>query len=180
MKFGMTWKTAILPMAAAALFATSVQAQKLPEVDRGHTSVHFSVMHGTLTPTIYEIKEFRKVDFHFDPKDPTKSRIALVMEAASINSNHYFRDNWARSAAELNVWKFPTITFTSTKIEKTGDSTGKVTGNLMMHGVTKEVTADVTYKKVKHFTGKLMVHGFVAKGTIKRTDFGLKAFRDFI
>jgi polyisoprenoid-binding protein YceI len=168
-------------LAAALGLATltaggAAQAEMKPFVDRGHTSVHFNVTHGGFTPTIYQFRQIDKVDFYFDPKDPTKSRIGLVIDAASLDSNHYFRDNWARSAAELNVWKFPTITFTSTKVEKTGPNTGKVTGNLTMHGVTKPVTANVVYHTGRHFNGKVTVHGFTATGTLKRSDFGLTAF----
>ncbi|MPZ56408.1 MAG: hypothetical protein GEU91_07875 [Rhizobiales bacterium] len=104
-----------------------------------------------------------------------------VVEAASLDSNHYFRDNWARSDASLNVWKFKTINFESTKIERTGDNTGRMTGNLTMHGVTHPITMDVTYNKGgKHLSGKYSIDGFTAAGTLKRTDFGMKAFIPWI
>ncbi|MEQ8699453.1 MAG: YceI family protein, partial [Bauldia litoralis] len=109
-----------LPLAALAFSSTGVQAQDMkPEVDRGHTSVHFDVWHGGVSPTVYQFREINKVDFQFDPKDPTKSKVSMEINAASLDSNHYFRDNWARSAAELDVWKHPVITFVSTSIEKT-------------------------------------------------------------
>ncbi len=169
-----------LPLTAMAASTGAAQAQDLPAVDRGHTSVHFTVWHGGVSPTIYQFRDITKVDFKFDPKDPSKSKVSLEINTASLDSNHYFRDNWARSAAELNVWKNPVITFTSTKVEKTGDNTGKITGDLTLKGVTKPITADITYRKTKHFSGKYMVHGFVAKGSFKRTDFGLKAFIPWI
>ncbi|HUT51209.1 MAG TPA: YceI family protein [Alphaproteobacteria bacterium] len=153
------------------------RAEMTPTIDRGHTSVHFSVMHGGFTPTIYQFRTIEKVDFVFNPKDVSKSKISMVIQAASLDSNHAFRDNWARSAAELNVWKYPTITFVSTKVWKTGKNTGKVTGNLTLHGVTKPITADIRYNKAgRHFTGKHWVHGFIATAKFKRSDFGLKAF----
>ena len=160
----------------AITFGGSARAEDKPFVDRGHTSIHFHVTHGGFTPTIYQFRQIEKVDFYFDPKDPSKSKVGFVIDAASLDSNHYFRDNWARSAAELNVWKFPKITFTSTKVEKTGADSGKVTGNLTMHGVTKEITANIKYHTGKHFSGKVTVHGFTATGVLKRSDFGLKAF----
>ena len=161
---------------ATLTYGGAAQAEAKPFVDRGHMSVHFNVTHGGFTPTIYQFRQIDKVDFYFDPQDPTKSKLSLVIDAASLDSNHYFRDNWARSAAELNVWKFPKITFTSTKVEKTSANTGKVTGKLTMHGVTKEVTANVVYHTGRHFSGKVTVHGFTATGTLKRSDFGLTAF----
>jgi polyisoprenoid-binding protein YceI len=173
--------TAVVPLGMAALIGTGAQAQmKLPQIDRGHTSVHFTVWHGGVTPTIYQVRTIEKVDLQFDPKDVSKSKLTLVLEAASVGSNHHFRDTWARSATELNVWKFPKITFVSTKVEKTGENKGKITGDLTLHGVTKPITATIVRRVTKHFTGKWMVHGFVATGSFKRTDFGLKAFIPWI
>jgi len=160
----------------AMTFGGAAQAESKPFVDRGHTSIHFHVTHGGFTPTIFQFRQIDKVEFSFDPSAPEKGKVAFVIDAASLDSNHYFRDNWARSAAELNVWKFPKITFTSTKVEKTGANTGKVTGNLTMHGVTKEITANVKYSTGRHFSGKVTVHGFTATGVLKRSDFGLKTF----
>jgi len=174
---GTTGLAVAFAMGLAALAVTGqARAEMKPTVDRGHTSIHFRVTHGGFTPTIYQFRQIDKVEFTFNPDDVTKSKVAFVIDAASLDSNHYFRDNWARSAAELNVWKFPKITFTSTKVEKTGPNTGKVTGNLTLHGVTKEITANVKYKAGRHFSGKVSVHGFVATGTFKRSDFGLKSF----
>jgi polyisoprenoid-binding protein YceI len=161
---------------ATLSYSGAAQAEMKPTVYRPHTSVHFTVSHGGMTPTMYQFRNIKKIDFVFNPKDVTKSKISMVIDAASLDSNHYFRDNWARSAAELNVWKFPNITFVSTKVEKTGKNTGKVTGNLTLHGVTKPITADIVYRHGKHFLGKFWVHGFVATGTFKRSDFGLTGF----
>jgi polyisoprenoid-binding protein YceI len=168
----------VLALGLAMLAPTGqARAEMKPTVDRGHTSVHFTVMHGGFTPTVYQFRTIKTVDFVFNPKDVSKSKVSFVIEAASLDSNHAFRDNWARSAAELNVWKFPTITFVSTKVWKTGEKTGKVTGNLTLHGVTKPITANILYNKAgRHFTGKHWVHGFIATGTFKRSDFGMKAF----
>ena len=107
-------------------------------------------------------------------KTPTNSKVNVEIEAASLDSNHAYRDNWARSEALLDVWKFRTINFESTKIEKTGENTGKMTGNLTMHGVTQPVTMDVTYNKAgMHLSKKYSIDGFTAKGKLKRSDFGM-------
>jgi polyisoprenoid-binding protein YceI len=75
----------------------------------------------------------------------------------------------------LNTATYPAITFKSTKIETTGPDTGKVTGDLTLHGVTKPVVLDVTYNG--GYPGHPMdPHarvGFSAKGTFKRSDFGI-------
>ena len=82
-----------------------------------------------------------------------------------------------KSADWLDAAKFPAMTFTSTKIEKTGDTTAKVTGNLTLHGVTKPVTLDAKLFGVgpNPFNKKLTV-GFEVTGTIKRSDFGVTKY----
>ena len=75
----------------------------------------------------------------------------------------------------LNAATYPSITFKSTKIETTGPDTGKVTGDLTLHGVTKPVTLDVTYNGgyAGHPMDPHARVGFSAKGTFKRSDFGI-------
>lgn len=75
----------------------------------------------------------------------------------------------------LNTASYPAITFKSTKVETTGADTGKVTGDLTLHGVTKPVVLDVTYNGgyVGHPMDPHARVGFSAKGTFKRSDFGI-------
>ena len=170
---------------AAAALGMSMLVSPLPtqaepqkaDVDMEHVSVHWSIWHGGFSTITGQFRQINKVDMMLDRKDPTKSKVSVEIEAASIDSNHPYRDNWIRSETELDVWKFRTITFESTKIEKTGENTGKMTGNLTMHGVTQPVTMDVTYNKAgMHLSKKYSIDGFTAKGKLKRPDFGLKAF----
>lgn len=160
--------------------AGAAQAQKV-EVDLEHTSVHWSISHAGFSKVTGQFRQINKAEMAFDRKDVSKSKVSVEIEAASLDSNHAFRDNWARSEASLNVWKFRTITFESTNIEKTGENTGKMTGNLTMHGVTHPVTMDVTYNKGGlHMSKKYSIDGFTAKGQLKRSDFDMKAFIPFI
>ena len=167
---------------ATLLPATAAQAEpRKQEVDLDHTTVFFTVSHGGFTKVMYQFRKINKVDFTFVPSDVSKSGMKVEIEAASLDSNHPFRDNWARSESELNVWKFRTITFDSTTIEKTGDNVGRLSGNLTMHGVTQPITMNVTYNKSgKHVSGKYSIDGFSAQGKLKLSDFGLKAFTPWI
>lgn len=176
------------PLLAAALAltlllpASSAQAQTpKADVDLEHVSVHWSVSHGGFSLVTGQFRQINKVDLVFDRKDVTNSKVNVEIEAASLDSNHAYRDNWARSEAALDVWKFRTINFDSTKIEKTGDNTAKMTGNLTMHGVTYPITMDVTYNKGgMHLSKKYSIDGFTAKGKLKRSDFGMSAFIPWI
>jgi polyisoprenoid-binding protein YceI len=156
------------------------QPQKV-DVDLEHVAVTWSISHGGFSSVMGQFRQINKAEMAFDRKDPANSKVSVEIEAASIDSNHAYRDNWIRSEAELDVWKHRTITFESTKIEKTGENTGKMTGNLTMHGVTHPVTMDVTYNKSGlHLSKKYTIDGFTAKGKLKRTDFGMKAFIPWI
>ena len=82
-----------------------------------------------------------------------------------------------KSDAFFDVAKFPKATFKSTNIELTGEGTGKLTGDLTLHGVTKPVTLDVTFNGAGTAPmTQLYVIGFDAVGTLKRSDFGIKNF----
>jgi polyisoprenoid-binding protein YceI len=165
----------VLPLAAA-------QAEPRKETaDIDHVSVYWSISHGGFSKVTGQFRQINKVDFVFDRDDVSKSAVTVEVEAASLDSNHPYRDNWARSEAELNVWKFRTIKFESTQIEKTGNDTGKMTGNLTMHGETHPIILEVTYNKAgKHLSGQYSLDGFTAKGMLKRSDFGMKAFTPWV
>jgi polyisoprenoid-binding protein YceI len=167
-----------------ALLMPPVAAQAAPreqKVDLEHLSVHFMIGHGGFSKVIGQFRQINKASLSFDRDDVSKSKVAVEIESASLDSNHFYRDNWARSEACLNVWKFKTITFESTRIEKTGDNTGRMTGNLTMHGETKPISMNVTYNKGgKHLSGKYSIDGFQATGSLKRSDFGMKAFIPWI
>jgi polyisoprenoid-binding protein YceI len=160
--------------------SAQAQAQKV-DVDLEHAAVTWTISHGGFTSVMGQFRQINKAEMTFDRKDPSNSKVSVEIEAASIDSNHAYRDNWIRSEAELDVWKHRTITFESTKIEKTGENTGKMTGNLTMHGVTHPVTMDVAYNKSGlHLSKKYTIDGFTAKGKLKRTDYGMKAFIPWI
>ena len=161
--------------------AGAIAAPMKQKVDDGHTSVHFMIFHGGFSKVMGEFRKVDVTEFVFDPEDVSNSKVSATIDAASLDSNHYFRDNYTRSETFLNVIKNPTITFVSTKVWKTGDHTGKMTGDLTLRGVTKPVTFDITYNKGgKHLSGKYSIDGFTATGKINRSDFDMKAFLPWV
>jgi len=176
--------TLIAAALSVALLLPAASAQAQPQkvdVDLEHVAVTWTISHGGFSSVMGQFRQINKAEMTLDRKDPANSKVSVEIEAASIDSNHAYRDNWIRSETELDVWKHRTITFESTKIEKTGEKTGTMTGNLTMHGVTHPVTMDVTYNKSGlHLSKKYTIDGFTAKGKLKRTDFGMKAFIPWI
>jgi polyisoprenoid-binding protein YceI len=143
------------------------------EFDPAHTGVQFKVRHLMISSVR---GEFEKVTgkIVYDEADVTKSSADITIDTASINTRVAKRDEHLRSPDFLDVAKYPTITFSSKRVEKAGDGTLKMTGDLTLHGVTKEVVLSVEgpTPAVKDPGGNLRVGG-QATTRIDRRDFGL-------
>jgi len=114
----------------------------------------------------------------FDAMDPAKSSIRVTIPIASLNTGVPDLDERLKSEDFFELAKYPTATFVSTRVEKGMDMNRfKVTGNLTIRTVTRPVTLDVTLLKVgKNARTEVATIGFDARGTLKRSDFGLGAF----
>jgi polyisoprenoid-binding protein YceI len=142
-------------------------------LDPHHTHVGFSAKHlGVATVR----GRFGKVDAELeldDPEDPTTGRGTVTIDAASIDTGNEQRDAHLRSADFLDVEKYPTITFTVKRVERAGDDY-RVVGDLVIKGVSKEVTLDYEHSGVVVDPfGNTKVGGTLT-GTINRSDWGLK------
>jgi polyisoprenoid-binding protein YceI len=164
-------------LSGAAATANTASAQETYKIDPAHAFVYYKTNHFGWSNNM---GRFNKVSgtFTINEKDPSKSKVEVTIDAASIDTNHEARDKHLRSPDFFNVKAFPTIKFVSTKIEKTGDRTGKITGNLTILGVTKPVTFDFTWnKRSPHFRNKDRIHsGFSAQLKINRADWGMQKF----
>jgi len=154
---------------SASVFA-QVQSWK---IDPNHTAAQFSVRHMGISTVR---GAFTKVSgsAEYDPSNPAKTSLEATIEAASIDTRVEMRDNDLRSANYFDVAKFPTITFKSKSVQAAGEGKLKITGDLTIHGVTKEVTLDVDgpSKPMNDPRGNTHI-GASASTTIKRTDFGV-------
>jgi polyisoprenoid-binding protein YceI len=143
------------------------------QIDPAHTNVEFSVRHMMIS----NVKgQFQKTSgtITINGNDPTSAKIDATIDAASINTRVDKRDAHLKSPAFLDVDKFPTITFKSTKVEAAGPGKWKVTGDLTLHGVTKPVVLDVegTGTPITDPMGNTRA-GASATTKIDRKDFGL-------
>jgi len=163
--------TRFLPLAAVLLFTAAAFAQAQYDIDPAHSTAEFSVKHMMIT----NVKgHFSKLSgtATIDDKDISKSSVEATIDAASVDTSNNGRDNDLRSANFFDVQKYPTLTFKSKKVEKNGDHL-KVTGDLTMHCVTKEVVLDVQgpTPEVKAFGG--LRRAISATTKVNRQDFGL-------
>lgn len=142
------------------------------QIDTTHSSANFSIKH-MMIAKVHGGFEKLSGTLQLDAADLTKSSIQASIEAASINTREAQRDAHLKSADFFDVEKYPTLDFKSTKIEKDGDDL-KVTGQLTIHGVSKEVVFQVEgpTEEVKDPYGNIKI-GISATAKIKRKDFGL-------
>ncbi len=163
---------AVVPVVIALLAPAAFAATW--EIDPAHTSVEFSIRHMTVSNvrgTFDKVSGTAKSD----ESDLSKSTIEAAIETTSVNTRNDKRDEHLRSADFFDVAKYPTMTFKSKKIAK-GSKEGHwdVTGDLTLHGVTKEVTLDVEgpTAAIKDPMGSTRA-GAHATTALKRTDFGI-------
>jgi polyisoprenoid-binding protein YceI len=174
----MTLLFAALPVFAAADGAKVPVGEKY-DIDASHSGVVFGWNHfGFSNPTA----RFDKIEGSvlLDKADLTKSSISVTLPVEGLDTRVAKLDEALKSADFLDATKYPTITFKSTKVEKTGENSLKITGDLTVHGVTKPVTLDAKVNKIGIFeipgTIKAQTAGFDATTVIKRSDFGVAKY----
>lgn len=160
---------------AAMVAMPALAATTTWNLDPFHTNAQFFVKHLGIS-TVQG--DFTKVTgtVMLDDQDMTQSSVKVSIDVNSIDTRVQRRDDDLKSEHFLNAAKFPTITFESTKVMKSGEDTLKVTGNLTIRGVTKEVTLDVTGPTKAITAGQMGTRrGFSATTKINRQDFGVAA-----
>jgi polyisoprenoid-binding protein YceI len=114
-------------------------------IDPTHSHVSFAIRVLGVTTTRGRFHALRG-QLSLDEQNPASSWVEAEVDAASIDTRNRLRDAHLRSAAFFGVKKYPTIAFQSTHVEHTGGLAYKVTGNLMLLGITKPITFDVEYR----------------------------------
>ena len=167
-------KRYVTPMIALFVLAAPVFTYAVTwEMDPAHSSFQFKVRHLTVSNVKGDFGKSRGVVV-IDDKDITQLRLEVTIDAGSVNTGHAQRDEHLRGPDFFDVAKHPTITFVSRKVIKADGNRLKVTGDLTLHGVTREITVDVEgpTAEVKDPRGNFR-RGATATTKINRKDFGL-------
>ncbi len=158
-----------LIISLALLVPLNVSAQTY-NLDPLHTTIDFKVKNMGFMHVTGAFEKFKGV-VDIDQSDISKSKVAVSIETASINTGINMRNKHLRSPDFFDAAKYPVMTFVSTKIETgTEKNTLHVTGNLTIKGVTKPVTLLV--EGPKNLQGDLK-QGYSATATVNRQDFGV-------
>lgn len=142
-------------------------------IDTAHSAIHFTVRHMVIAKVRGSFRKYSGT-VSLNEQDITTSSVSVHIDAASIDTGVEQRDNHLRSADFFDVEKFPAITFQSTKVEKSSGDGLRVTGNLTMHGATREVVLEAEQLGLGKDPSGNVKAAFEAKTSIDRRDFGLK------
>jgi polyisoprenoid-binding protein YceI len=167
---------ALAALAVAASAGRTASAADTYAIDPAHTSILFSVGHAGLSYVYGFFREASGV-YVLDSADPANCRFRLVIQANSIDTNNAKRDEHLRSDDFFDVQRFPTITFDSTNCKLADTPDGSIvyelTGNLTIHGVTRQVTFPL--RQLAEGKGPYgdPRTGFLTQLELKRTDYGM-------
>ena len=148
--------------------------------DKGHTEIRFSWSHFGISRMSGMMLDFDGA-LNFDAAAPENSTLRFTGKTNSFWTRVKELDDHLQGADYFDSAKYPEITFTTTKLEKTGDKTGKITGDLTIKGVTKPVILQAEMKfQGLHPYFKKPTLGFEAKTTIKRSEFKVESGIPFV
>jgi polyisoprenoid-binding protein YceI len=141
------------------------------QVDPVHSTVIFRVKHMN---TAYFWGRFNEITgtFALDSSDPSQVKLEFQVSAASVDTGNAKRDQHLKGPDFLNAVQFPTISFASKAVEKSGNAY-LVTGDMTLHGVTKPITVHLTPTGTGKGPTGAEIGGIEANVTIRQSDFGI-------
>jgi polyisoprenoid-binding protein YceI len=142
------------------------------QIDNAHSAVQFTVRHMMISNVRGMFDKFEgTVDL--DENHPENTTVHVVIDTASINTRQEQRDNHLRSGDFFDAENYPQMVFESTRVERTGEDTAKLHGNLTIRNITKPVVLDVEYVGQAKSPWGTTSAGFNASAKINRKDWDL-------
>jgi len=168
-------KKTVLFLGILFLVIHSVSAQEETKwgFDKVHSKIQFDVAHMVISEVSGQFQEYEGTVVT-SKEDFSDARIDFSITVKSIDTDSEDRDKHLRSADFFDVEKYPRITFSGKEMKKVRKNLYQLTGELTLHGITKEVILDIKYGgTIKDPYGNVKA-GFKITGVIDRTDYGLK------
>jgi len=166
---------ALSTIATLLVSATSVPAADYT-IDPSHSHILFMIDHLGFAKIVGLFSDFSGT-LSFDANNVSASKLSVAVKAESLQTQFAPRDKDLKGADWFNTTEFPEMTYVGSEFLKKDERTGTVTGKLTLHGTTKPVTLNVVLNKVgQNPLDKINSAGFSARGTLKRSDFGMKTF----
>jgi polyisoprenoid-binding protein YceI len=142
------------------------------KTDSAHSEINFTVRHMMISNVRGRFEKFSGT-VEFDESYPANSSVDVQIEAASISTREPQRDGHLRSPDFLNVEEHPYITFKSKRVEVESENKARITGDLTIRGLSREVVLDVEYSGTARSPFGTENAGFSASTRINRKDWGL-------
>ncbi len=163
-------KKILVFLIALATFGT---AQNKWKIEKSHSNINFSVSHLVVSEVTGKFKEFSGT-IESGKDDFSDMKVDIAIKSNSVDTDEPKRDGHLKGPDFFNAAIDSIVTFRSTKVEKNGEGKYKVTGDLTMRGVTKQVILDALLKgKTKSPWGQTVAI-FKSSTSINRTEWGLK------
>ncbi|PKG38364.1 YceI family protein [Psychromonas sp. Urea-02u-13] len=169
-------KKILLLTTLASVFALPTMANAADykiDTNGAHASVNFKVSHLGYSFIQGRFNTFSG-DFSFDEKNIEASKVSVSIDTSSLDSNHAERDKHLKSDDFINAGKFSTSTFVSNKVVKKADGGLAISGDLTLHGVTKNITLDAQFIGEGTDPWGGYRAGFEATTRLELKDFGIK------
>ncbi|MEH6405355.1 MAG: YceI family protein [Sneathiella sp.] len=162
-------RSAALVLALSLTANVAMASAETYQIDTkgAHAFIQFKIKHLGYSWLLGRFNTFDGT-FELDEKNPETAKIDVTIETASVDSNHAERNKHLRSADFLEVSKFPTATFKSTKVEPMENGKAMMFGDFTLKGITKEISFEVT-----HIGGGDDPWGGYRQGFEGRTEFAI-------
>jgi polyisoprenoid-binding protein YceI len=156
-----------------ATTASAHAAEKyMIDIKGQHAFIEFRIQHLGYSWLYGRFNDFTGA-FTLDRESPDNSSVEVEIETASVDTNHAERDKHLRSGDFLHVEEHPTARFVSTAVERSGETTGVIRGDLTFMGVTRPV--EIAFEEIGHGPDPWGGYraGFLGKTTLRLADFGI-------
>jgi polyisoprenoid-binding protein YceI len=168
-----------VPLFLVGLAVAAAPAMSAPEtyqLERTHVDLLFALNHAGFSQ---KHGSFRQLDatLVYDAQKPEASQVKVTVKTDSLDTADQARDKDVKGPLFLDAEKFPQMTFSSTRVTRSGDRTLKVEGNLTLHGVTRPLVLEAKLNQLApNPFDKRPTIGFTATGALHRSDFGINRF----
>lgn len=142
------------------------------QIDPAHSRLGFVARHAMVTKVRGHFADFSG-SLYLDEDDPSRSTAEVTVQMRSVETGQPQRDDHLRTSDFFDVEQHPTMSFKSTRAERSGEDNYRLTGDLTLKGVTRPVTLDIEYTGLVRDPFGNDRAGFEGRATINRKDWGL-------
>ncbi|MBP0578446.1 YceI family protein [Labrys sp. LIt4] len=172
-----SFQVTVAALLCSAGLSSAASAGDLYDLDPDHTQTVFHIDHlgySTVTGSFRQLKGVLTLD----EAHPEQSLVEATIEASSVDTGIPSRDEDLKSSEFFDITRHQTLTFRTTKVKRRGPRSADLSGELTLLGISKPVTLRTTFNRIAPdpLRNNRVVAGFTATTTIRRSDFGMKAF----